>query len=78
MKTIIIHDEQISNKVAESAKQILKDQEEFTNALCNFGEEILSFVKSYDIKQPILQEIQQHNQKGWYRKFEKRKWQIQK
>lgn len=76
METIMIHDEQISNKVAESAKQIINEKEEFMYALCNPGEEILSFVKSYDIKQPILQEIPQHKQKGWYRKFEKRKCKI--
>lgn len=70
----MLYDGQMANKITETAKQIIKEQEKFMIALCNPGEEILEFVHSYDVKYPILQEVSQHKQKGWYRKFEKRKW----
>ena len=41
MKTIMLYDGQMANKITETAKQIIKEQEKFMIALCNPGEEIL-------------------------------------
>ncbi len=55
---------------------IVKDQVVFISGLNNPDDNVCEFSNYYDLiatEDLLIQEIPQHKQKGWYRKFEKKK-----
>ena len=72
VRPIVIYNERIAEQIVNTTKAIIAEQQMIILAFCDNSKFVFE-KEECNLTYPILQEIPQHKQKGWYRKFEKKR-----
>ena len=72
VRPIVIYSERIAEQIVNTTKAIIAEQQMIILAFCDNSKFVFE-KEECNLTYPILQETPQHRQKGWYRKFEKKK-----